>query len=156
LNFPTTPGAFETTDASFGRGVAFVTKFNASGSALAYSTYLGGPDSYDDAGEHIAVDSAGNAYVAGQTLALDFPTTPGAFQTTTTAPNVEGFVTKLNASGSALVYSTYLGGTTGNGDAAYAIAVDAAGSAYVTGQAGDTDFPTTDGSTGGGIFITKL
>ena len=92
-------------------GDAFVTKFNAAGSALVYSTYLGGGDS--DHGESIAVDSAGNAYVTGSTLSTDFPTV-NAFQSTFGGGNSgesgDAFVTKFNAAGSALVYSTYLGG----------------------------------------------
>src|SRR2546428_1829274 len=103
---------------------------------LAYSTYLGG--SATDIGHGIAVDAAGNAYVTGDANSSDFPTTPGAFQPTGGGP---AFVTKLNATGSALAYSTYLGNGNGN---AVAIAVDAAGNAYVTGIAGP-DFPTTPG-----------
>src|SRR6185369_13237110 len=99
---------------------------------LTYSTYLGG--SGFDQGYAIAVDSLGNAYVTGQTAAIDFPTTPGAFQTN--YGGGDAFVTKINPSGSALVYSTYLNGASGNG-----IAVDSAGNAYVTGEAGRTNFP---------------
>ena len=88
-DFPTTAGAFETT---YGGGDdAFVTKLNGSGSALIYSTYLGG--SGFDVGEGIAVDSSGNAYVTGGTNSSDFPTTAGAFQTTSA---LNGFVSKLN------------------------------------------------------------
>jgi hypothetical protein len=110
-----------------------------------------------DRGNAIAVDSAGNAYVAGLTYS-DIPTTQGAYQPNNRSGYLNGlsFVTKLNPTGSALVYSTYLGGNAGDGDAAYAIAVDATGSAYVTGWAGDSDFPTTDGSNRGSTFITKL
>ena len=95
-----------------GGGDAFVTKLNPTGSALVYSTYLGG--SGNDDGYGIAVDSAGNAYVTGATGSTDFPTTPGAFQTTCNGGNYcakyDAFVSKLNPTGSALVYSTYLGG----------------------------------------------
>ena len=87
---------------------AFVTKLDASGAALVYSTFLGG-SSYDEAYD-IAVDGAGSAYVTGHTDSADFPTTPGAFDTTSTATG-DAFVTKLDASGTALVYSTYLGGS---------------------------------------------
>src|SRR5437016_654718 len=121
---------------------------------LAYSTYLGGFAT--DIGHGIAVDAAGNAYVTGDANSSDFPTTPGAFQPTGRGP---AFVTKLNGTGSALAYSTYLGN--GNGNAS-AIAVDAAGNAYVTGIAGP-NFPTTPGAFqptfGGGFsdaFVTKL
>ena len=106
-NFPTTPGAFQTTYGG-GSDDAFVTKLNPTGTALVYSTYLGGTDS--DGGYGIAVDSAGNAYVTGYTASTNFPTTPGAFQTTF-GGNGDAFVTKLNPTGTALVYSTYLGGT---------------------------------------------
>src|SRR5205823_7677159 len=118
-------------------------KLNAAGSALLYSTFLGGSNGAGAAA--IAVDAAGNAYVTGVTLSDDFPTTPGAFQTTPGPfggnPQV-AFVSKLNTTGSALLYSTYLGVTVTGGNA---IAVDAAGHAYVTGVAGP-DFPTTPGA----------
>ena len=119
---------------------------------LTYSTYLGG--SGFDQGYAIAVDSLGNAYVTGQTAAIDFPTTTGAFQTN--YGGGDAFVAKLNPSGSALVYSTYLNGASGNG-----IAVDSAGNAYITGDAGPTSFPTTAGAfqtapVGYDTFVTKL
>jgi hypothetical protein len=154
-NFPTTPGAFQTT-LGIGRS-AFVTKLDPAGSALVYSTYLGG--SQIDSGRGIAVGATGNAYVTGFTSSSDFPTTPGAFQTTL-GGGLAAFVTKVDPTGSALVYSTYLGsgGTDGN-----AIAVDTAGNAYITGSTASTDFPTTAGAfqtTGGGsfndAFVTKL
>jgi energy-coupling factor transporter ATP-binding protein EcfA2 len=94
---------------------------------LIYSTYLGG-SGFDQA-YAIAVDSFGNSYVTGQTAAIDFPTTAGAFQTEYGGGDT--FVAKLNPSGNALVYSTYLASSSGNG-----IAVDSAGNAYVTGDAG--------------------
>src|SRR6185436_5383436 len=119
---------------------------------LTYSTYLGG--SGFDQGYAIAIDSLGNAYVTGQTAAIDFPTTPGAFQTN--YGGGDAFVTKINPSGSALVYSTYLNGASGNG-----IAVDADGNAYITGDAGTAKFPTTSGAfqttpMGFDTFVTKL
>ena len=119
---------------------------------LVYSTYLGG--SGFDQGYAIAVDSLGNAYVTGQTAAIDFPTTAGAFQTN--YGGGDAFVAKLNPSGSALVYSTYLSGASGNG-----IAVDSAGNAYITGDAGPLSFPTTAGAfqtapMGYDTFVTKL
>jgi hypothetical protein len=143
--FPTTRQAFQPTS---GGGVdAFVTKLNAQGSALVYSTCLGGI--LMDEGHAIAVDAAGNAYVTGTTVTLenDFPVTPGGFQTTAGggvgAGTLDAFVTKLNADGSALVYSSYLGGGGYSlGTEGYGIAVDAAGNAYVT---GDTiDLPTVN------------
>src|SRR5438552_102423 len=110
--------------------------------ALFYSTYLGGSDS--DEGFAIAVDTAGTAYVTGRTFSIDFPTTQGAFQTTLVGFHGVVFVTKLNPTGSGLVYSTYLGGTTA--DQATGIALDTAGNAYVTGQTNSVDFPTTPGA----------
>jgi Beta-propeller repeat len=165
-DFPTTPGAFQTTLG--GGNDAFVTVLNPIGTGLVYSTYLGG--STPDYSSGIAVDVLGNAYVTGDTYPgfdgmgnppspPDFPTTPGAFQTTPHGVTYEAFVTKLNPTGSGLVYSTYLGGN--DGDFSYGIAVDASGSAYVTGSTMSTDFPTTPGAfqttlSGGSVFVTKL
>lgn len=127
-------GAFQTTNkaAPTNGGNGFVTKLNATGTALVYSTYLGG--SGGDGANGIAVDSFGNAYVTGGASSTDFPTTPGAFQTTNnagTSGNDVGFVTKLKTDGSGLVYSTFLGG--GNGDGGSGITLDSSGNAYVTG-----------------------
>jgi len=160
-NFPTTAGAFQTTLAGPGGGSltdAFVTKLNPTGTALVYSTYLGGRDF--DNGEEVAVDAAGNAYVTGRTSSTDFPTTVAAFQTTS-AGGGDAFVTKLNSTGSALVYSTFLGGAESS-DGGFGIAVDALGNAYVTGLTNSTDFPTTAGAFQTTIgstqsaFVTKL
>ncbi len=130
-------GALQTT--LNGSRDAFVTKLNATGSALVYSTYLGG-EAIDSAGS-VAVDSAGNAYITGETASNAFPIKAPALQATkNTPPDVNTvFVTKLNAAGSALVYSTYLGGS----DQEYggAIAIDASGNAYVTGTTGSASFP---------------
>ncbi len=146
-DFPTTPGAFQTTFG--GLTDAFVTKLNAAGSALAYSTYLGGSN-YDRC-HGIAVDSAGSAYVTGGTSSSDFPTTPNAFQTTFGGGSSDAFVTKLNAAGSALAYSTYLGGN--NYDESFGVALDSAGSAYLTGTTATCmqcpnpgNFPITPGA----------
>jgi hypothetical protein len=155
VTFPTTAGAFQTA-ASTG-GDAFVTKLGPAGTGPIYSTYLGGAGA--DAGNGIAIDGSGNAYVTGSTTSLDFPTTTGAFQT---APPRGGdaFVAKLNAAGSALVYSTFLGGA--GADAGNSIAVDAAGDAFVTGSTVSPNFPTTGGALqtaapgGGDAFVTKL
>jgi hypothetical protein len=150
--FPTTPGAFQTTDTG-----VFVTEFNATGSALIYSANFGG-SRWEQSGKAIALDPLGNAYITGYTYSTDFPVTPGAFDLTCNACiaqggyGYDGFVTALNASGSALIYSTYLGGSGYNngldiyGDEALAIAVDLSGNAYVTGQTYSTDFPTTPGA----------
>jgi hypothetical protein len=138
-DFPTTPGAFQSTRP--GSHNVFVTALNSDGSGLVYSTYLGG--SLFEEGHGIAVDAAGNAYVTGSSGSRDFPTTPGAFQTSIgpSRPGTIAFVTRLNSDGSGLVYSTYLGG--GEFDVSNGIAVDAAGNAYVTGYTTSTDFPTT-------------
>jgi hypothetical protein len=140
-NFPTTGGAFDTT---YGGGFsdAFVVKLNAMGSALVYSSYLGG--SGQDVLERIAVDAGGNAYVIGLTNSGNFPTTPGSFQITNAGGAYDGVVTKVNAAGSALVYSTYLGGS--GQDQGANIAVDFAGNAFVTGYTDSGNFPTTVGA----------
>ena len=161
-DFPTTPGAFQTVPGTSGLGRVqdgFVSKLNAAGSALAYSTFLG---STDTGGNGIAVDASGNAYVVGITNASEFPTTPGAFQKTPRG----GFVVKLNEAGSALIYSTFIGGNGYN--SAYAIALDKDGNAYITGLTSSPDFLTTPGAFQrtcqgcvpdkviGDAFITKL
>lgn len=139
-DFPVSGNALQ--NARRGFEDAFVTKLNAAGSALLYSTYLGGDGDLDEA-TGIAVDALGNAYVAGSTASENFPTTANAIQNGFGGGTVffgDGFISKLNATGEALVYSTYLGG--GRGDRASAIAVDAAGNAYVTGTTESTNFPT--------------
>ncbi len=118
-------------------GDAFVAKLNPDGSALIYSTYLGG--NAVDSGVSIAVDSLGNAYVAGATGSLNFPVA-SPFQSNLNGIR-DAFVTKLNAAGSALVYSTYLGGS--GADSATGIAVNGGGNAYVAGFTTSPDFPTT-------------
>jgi hypothetical protein len=126
-----------------GSADAFVTKLSADGAALAYSTYLGGSFG-SETGMSIAVDRAGNAIVTGDTTSGDFPTA-NAFQPQC-APGAAGcwdvFVTKFNAAGTALVYSTYLGGNDQEYiDVGFGIAVDAVGTAYVTGMTGSPNFP---------------
>lgn len=160
-NFPTSPGAFQTKFAGsepanefFTFGDGFVAKLNSTGSALLYSTYFGGAG--DDCVSAIAVDAAGNAYFTGSTSTENWATTTGAFQPAyggytelgfaEADPYVEqligdAFVAKLNASGTALVYMSYLGGSRNDGGTG--IAVDSAGNAYVTGFADSTDFPIT-------------
>jgi hypothetical protein len=125
-NYPTV-AAFQPTN--HGTSNVFITKLNPAGNVILYSTYLGG--SGFDTGRAIAVDSAGNAYVTGSANSADFPTTPGAFNTTCPGFCNTSFVTKVLADG-ALGYSTFMGGVTG----AWAIAVDSAGAAYITGTAG--------------------
>ncbi|MCH8991305.1 MAG: tandem-95 repeat protein, partial [Acidobacteria bacterium] len=106
---------------------------------LKYATYLGGTE-FDDA-RGVAVDADGNAHVVGMTSSADFPVTDGAFEPLLGGGR-NGFVTKLNATGTDLIYSTYLGASTQN---MFDIALDAAGIAYVMGQA-SADLPTTDGA----------
>jgi hypothetical protein len=120
----------------------FVTKINAAGSALMYSTYLGGSGA--DSGYGIAVDSSGNAYVTGGTQSTNFPTA-NPLQASGGGPfdSMNAFVTKINAPGTALVYSTYLGGS-GGADRGSGIAVDHTGKAYVMGSTNSTDFPTAN------------
>jgi hypothetical protein len=140
-----------------GQGDAYVTKFWATGGGLIYSTYLGG--SGQDSGMGIAVDRFGSAYVVGMTKSTDFPTTPGAFQTTNHGGFHDTFVTKLSASGSSLVYSTYLGGS--GDDQAWAMTVDSSGRVYVTGQTTSTDYPLANAyqstmMASGEAFVTRL
>jgi len=135
---------------------AFVAKLNPTGSALVYSTYLGGYN--EDQGIAIAVDSTGSAYVTGFTDSADFPTV-NAFQQPKLIGDSDAFVTKINPAGTAFVYSTCLGGTSldqGNG-----IAVDALGQAWITGVTESTNFPTTNAIQlwpGGGqdAFVTVI
>jgi uncharacterized repeat protein (TIGR01451 family) len=132
---------------------AFVSKLNATGSALVYSTYLGGND--HDFAKAIALDAGGAAYVTGETSSTDFNTV-GPIEGD--EASIDAFVAKLNATGSSLVYSTYLGGS--SSDFAKAIAVDADGAAYVTGDTNSTDFNTVGAiegdEAGGDAFVSKL
>jgi hypothetical protein len=174
-SYPDVPGAFKTTPGSFepvakGLQDAFVTKLNLDGSALVYSTYLGGSiqtkvgefEGYTANGS-IAVDSEGRAYLTGFTFDTDFPVTPDAYQKMNNAAAVQGtnaFFTVFNAAGSGLVYSTYLGsggipysGTLGppQGDIGWVVALGPSGSAYIAGLAaappgGFSYFPTTLGA----------
>jgi hypothetical protein len=148
-DFPVSSKAFQPTDtAATSDSTVFVTKLNPGGSALLYSTYLGG--SAGDNGYGIAVDPYGNAYVTGATYSTDFPVTCGAFQTTNKSDisgGTEAFITKLDPTGSGLVYSTFLGGTStlehNGGAVAQAIAVGSDGDAYVTGYTWSPDFPVS-------------
>ncbi|MFB3897893.1 MAG: SBBP repeat-containing protein, partial [bacterium] len=142
-DFPTTTGAFDTTNN--GDWDAIVCKLNPKGTGLVYSTCLGGSNTEWDYG--IAVDNNGYAFISGFTQSTDFPITPGAFDTSYNGGdpyNWDGFVTKLNPEGTALVYSTYLGGS--KDDQPYALAIDTAGNAYITGFTKSSDFPTTPGA----------
>lgn len=164
--FPTTVGAFDRTGSANNDLDAFVSKLNPAGTALVYSTFLGG--SNFDWGRDLAIDAAGNAYVAGQTKSSNFPTTSGAFDQTfnvDTCPRCgvdqyDAFVTKLNPSGSQLVYSTFIGGF--DIDDALAIALESAGQAYIAGETASSNFPTTTGAFdttangGNDAYVAKL
>jgi hypothetical protein len=167
LNFPTTPGAYQTTsnlvnshDSDFNGSDAFVTKLNATGTALIYSTYLGGGGSHKSGGTRsggtsIAVDSNGDAHVTGWTNSTVFPTR-NALQTTN-AGGLDAFVTVLSPTGSGLLFSSYFGGS--SDDYGFGIALDSAGNAYVGGQTGSSNFPTTPGAyqtTPGSGFVLKI
>jgi hypothetical protein len=144
-NFPVTSGAFQTTN--HGLNDAFVTKFNSAGSALLYSTYIGGSD--QDQAWGLKVDANGNAYVVGQTLSANFPVTAGAYQhscgsCTIAKPQTDAFVTKLTPNGASEIYSTFLGGT--GEDVAFAISLGSVGDAFVAGESNSKDFRTTTGA----------
>ncbi|MBM4429736.1 MAG: hypothetical protein FJ026_05210, partial [Chloroflexi bacterium] len=154
LDFPTTPGAI---DYTVSRSDAFVVKLDASASALIYATFLGA--SQDDMAYGAALDDSGNLFVTGKTWSPDFPVTPGAFDTSFNG-ELDAFVAKLNSTGTALVYATFLGGW--SDDWAKRIVVDGQGAAYVTGPTNSVNFPTTAGamdqSLGGqqDAFVAKL
>jgi hypothetical protein len=140
-NFPATSGAYQTHLKGGSLTDAFVAKLSPTGTALLYATYVGG--SLGDEGRGIAVDASGSATIAGSTSSTDYPTTAGAAQAAK-AGDEDAFVTRLNAAGTALAASTFLGGT--DTDSAFGVAVDAGGNAYVTGPTRSTDFPTTAGA----------
>jgi len=158
LNYPTTPGSFDTTQN--GGSDAFVSKLDPSGSRLEYSTYLGGAGFSFEGANGIAVDHEGSAYVTGFTGSAAFPATPGAYDTTKNGTANDVYVTKLDPAGAALSYSTFLGGTTS--DTGNDVDVDGQGRAYVTGFSASADFPVTpdahDSSHNGGndAFVTTL
>jgi hypothetical protein len=159
-DYPTTSGAFQRVK-GLDRDV-FVTKLRADGTTLLWSTLLGGNGT--DNGLAVTVDAAGNVFVAGSTSSTDFPTTPGALRRGYGGGSSDGFVAKIAADGSRLLYSTYLAG--GQNDLVLSIAVDGSGNATVGGYSGSTDFPTTPGalrtSRSGGFpdaadgFVAKL
>jgi uncharacterized protein (TIGR03437 family) len=163
---PTTPGAFRT------EGIgAFVAKVNTSGTAMTYVTLLAAanfaPNPFVNPGtlaSTIAADAAGNAYVAGSTSDPAFPATPSAFQTMLavtspptnpfSAPPSDAFIAKLNPTGSAMVWATFLGGT--GPDKGTTIATDFAGNVWISGTTSSSDFPASDGFPGGQEFLSEL
>ena len=159
-DFPTTSGVYQTTyggaDGGYQsvNGDVFVTKLNPSGSALVYSTYLGGFG--DDNAYGIVVDAGKNVYLTGGTNSLDFPVTLGAYRPTSGVGLTDVFVTKLDPTGSSLVYSTHIGVSV-EGIRGFGIDVDATGSAYVAGGCGP-GFPSTPGAfqTGSGAFSSAF
>jgi uncharacterized protein (TIGR03437 family) len=138
-DFPTTAGAYKRTLTG---SDAFVTKLNATGSDLIFSTLLGG--SSNEVSYGIAVDAVNNVYATGSSTSTDFPITDGVFQNNTRGGSFEAFVTKFNATGAQLIYSSYLGGN-GN-DEGLGISVDNDGQTYLTGYTYSSNFPTTTGA----------
>ena len=157
-NFPVA-AAFQSHNG--GNQDAFVSSLNSAGTALVFSTYLGGSggtSGLPETGSGIAVDSSGAVYVTGTTSSNTFPVTPGSFQTVPEGSLLNAFALKLSAAGS-LTYSTYLGGSSANYGSG--IAVDMAGNAHVVGYTASTDFPSLRGvqtALNGGYdaFVTKL
>lgn len=162
-NFPTTPGAYDETYNGGGGYYpydVFVFKLSADGSALIYSTFIGGStSSYYEGGFSLALDGAGNAVVAGCTHSDDFPVTSGAYDTEHNG-GYDVFVLKLSADGSSLAYNTFVGGS--SDDQGFSLALDEADNVIVTGYTASSDFPTTTGvyntSHWGGddTFVLKL
>ncbi len=152
-DYPTTAGAYRA--ANQGNYDVVVTKMNPSGSAMVYSTFIGG--SQLDSGSMIDVDASGNAYIAGYTTSNNYPTTPGVVQASYGGGTFDAVLTKLNATGSAIVYSTYIGGN--KADKAHDVAVDGAGQAVVVGETASSGFPTLGGYAYSGnidAFVTQV
>jgi Beta-propeller repeat len=161
-DFPVSPSAFDKTFDSNDvarDGDIFVAKLNASGTALLYSTYLGG--SKGENGSSIATDLQGSAYVTGATNSTDFPISRRAFDKSLNG-SLDAFVTKLSAKGDLLLYSTYLGGRDDSFDQGFGIAVNNLGNAYVTGRTSSPTFPTTPNALSHALngfsdaYVTKL
>jgi hypothetical protein len=179
-DFPFTTGAYQTkNEHADAPGNAFVSKLNATGTALVYSTFLGGSGNYwyGDAGQAIAVDAEGDAYVAGYTGSANFPVTAHAFQTnnkTAAQDSRTAFITKLNATGAELVYSTFLGGSGipgypygfPPGDVANGLAIGPGGTAFIAGTTYSSDFPVSAAAyqkvnkaksiEGSNLFVSRL
>lgn len=148
FDFPTTADAFDRTINSGGNfSDIFVAKLDSSGTALSFSTYIGG--SVFENAVSIALDLQNNVYLTGVTASLDFPTTTGVIQETLNSggpiPDLpDAYVTQLSSSGSQLIYSTYIGGT--EWETGWSIAVDTSGNAFVAGATESSNFPTTTGA----------
>lgn len=138
IDFPITAGAFQTIYQ--GNSDGFVTKFTPSGSAILYSTYLGGSGDDTGYGFGIYVENGGSAFIVGSTNSVDFPITSGAYQTVING-SYDVFVTKLNTLGSSLLYSTFIGGQ--DIDFGYSMDSDLSGNVFLTGSTSSTDFPVT-------------
>ncbi|HKN60766.1 MAG TPA: choice-of-anchor D domain-containing protein, partial [Candidatus Acidoferrales bacterium] len=170
-NFPVTAGAYQNTNESSGflKANAFITKLNSTGTALVYSTYLGG--SVSDGADGIGVDSNGNVYVTGSTSSLDFPVTAGsAIESQPPQKNNFGasnvFFSELDPNGANLLYSTYLGGN--GADSPGGLALDANANAYITGSTTSTNFPISPNAlqnvnnaagpvgTGSNVFVSRI
>ncbi len=136
VNFPTTPGAFDTTHLPSDVFDGFATKLDSTGSALSYSTFLSGASDFAQA---IAVDAFGNVYLTGQ-VSSGFPTTSGAYDATYNGGG-DACLMVLNAAGTALLYSTYLGGS--NVDIGWGIALDSTSKVYIAGTTESSNFPTS-------------
>ncbi|HMO81190.1 MAG TPA: SBBP repeat-containing protein [Pyrinomonadaceae bacterium] len=156
-NFPKTTNPVTTSPPSTTDTQLFISKFDATGGHI-FSTYWGG--SANDESADIVIDSAENIYIAGHTESSDYPTTSGAFQETPSSSWTQGFITKLNSSGTDFVYSTYLGGSSGAN--VKAIDIDGSESLFITGFTMSEDFPTTSGAFQTTLqghfssFVTKL
>lgn len=162
-DFPVTAGSFSNTIGI--NGDAFVAKYNANGTSQIYSTYFGG-NNYEIANS-IAINAAGEAFVTGNTGSNNLTTTAGVIQPSANyvsgLTQEDAFLFRLNASGSGLIYSTYLGGT--NSDGGYGVTVNASNEAFITGQTFSADFPTSTGAfqnssspllANGDMFVAKV
>ncbi len=165
-DFPVTSGVFQSASKDVNQPTGYVSKLNAAGTALLFSTYLGGSGSASrgEGGNAIGVDVSGNVYVAGSTASTDFPITPNAFQQINNAAGTFSncFLSELDSTGSLLLYSTYLGGTAS--DSCSGLALDVNANVYLTGFASSTNFPvtpataiqTTNKAVSGTAFITRM
>ena len=156
-NYPTTPGTFQPN--KFGSDVFAITKFNTDGTGLVFSTFIG---AYDQSGdqriERLKIDNNGNSYFAGFAQNSSYPVTTGAYQTQYGGGGSDAIITKLNNDGTALIFSSYLGGSSGY-DQIRDFSIDGNGNVYVSGGTTSQDFPTTAGCPNQGkldVFISKL